>query len=52
LREYGKEFTCHKYEGAGHAFFSVDRPAYRAEVATEAWGEIWKFYGQYLSSAK
>lgn len=52
LREHGKDFTFHEYQGAGHAFFSVDRPSYRAEVATEAWGEIWKFYGQHLSSAK
>jgi carboxymethylenebutenolidase len=52
LSEEGKEFTFHEYEGAGHAFFAVDRPSYRPEVATEAWGEIWKFYGQHLSSAK
>jgi len=52
LTEHGKEFTFHEYEGAGHAFFAVDRPSYRPEVATEAWGEIWKFYGENLSSAK
>ena len=52
LTKDNKEFTFHEYEGAGHAFFAVDRPSYRPEVATEAWGEIWKFYGQYLSSAK
>jgi carboxymethylenebutenolidase len=47
-----KAFTYHEYEGAGHAFFAVDRPSYRPEVATEAWGEIWKFYGRYLSGRK
>jgi carboxymethylenebutenolidase len=52
LTKAAKDFTFHEYEGAGHAFFAVDRPSYRPEVATEAWGEIWKFYGQYLSSAK
>ena len=52
LAEHAKEFTFHEYEGAGHAFFAVDRPSYRPEVATEAWGEIWKFYGQYLSGKK
>ena len=26
--------------------------SYRAEVATEAWGEIWKFYGRHLSDKK
>jgi len=52
LTKHGKDFTFHEYQGAGHAFFAVDRPSYRPEVATEAWGEIWKFYGQYLSSKK
>jgi carboxymethylenebutenolidase len=52
LTSHGKDFTFHVYEGAGHAFFAVDRPSYRPEVATEAWGEIWKFYGQHLATAK
>jgi carboxymethylenebutenolidase len=49
LTKDAKDFTFHEYEGAGHAFFAVDRPSYRPEVATEAWGEIWKFYGHHLS---
>ena len=52
LSKHGKDFTFHEYDGAGHAFFAVDRPSYRPEVATEAWGEIWKFYGQHLSDKK
>jgi len=52
LTQHAKDFTFHEYEGAGHAFFAVDRASYRPEVATEAWLEIWKFYGQHLSSAK
>ena len=52
LTQHGKEFTFHEYEGAGHAFFAVDRPSYRPEVATEAWGEIWKFYGEHLAGKK
>jgi len=50
LREHGKHFEPHLYEGAGHAFFAVDRPSYRPEVAVEAWGEIWDFFGRYLSN--
>ena len=49
LTEHGKEFSFHEYDGAGHAFFAVDRPSYRPEVANEAWGEIWKFYGEHLA---
>ena len=52
LTQHGKDFTFHEYEGAGHAFFAVDRPSYRPEVATEAWGEIWKFYGEHLAARK
>jgi carboxymethylenebutenolidase len=52
LTKEGKEFTFHEYEGAGHGFFAVDRPSYRPEVATEAWGEVLKFYGQHLSGKK
>lgn len=50
LAEHGKSFTHHTYPGAGHAFFATDRPSYRPEVAKEAWGEIWSFYGQHLGN--
>jgi carboxymethylenebutenolidase len=49
LIEAGKEHEFHTYEGAGHAFFSVDRPAYRPEAATDGWQKIWDFYGRYLA---
>ena len=50
LDEYGKPHEVHTYEGAGHAFFSVDRVAYRPEAATDGWQKIWDFYGRYLAS--
>ncbi|HUX03511.1 MAG TPA: dienelactone hydrolase family protein [Acidimicrobiales bacterium] len=50
LAEHHKHFESHVYEGAGHAFFAVDRPSYRPEVAVQAWGEVWDFFGRYLSS--
>ena len=49
LTERGKDFEFHTYEGAGHAFFSVDRPAFRPEVAKLAWGEIFTFYAEHLA---
>jgi carboxymethylenebutenolidase len=49
LDELGKEHEFHTYEGAGHAFFNVDRPAYRAEAAVDGWRRIWDFYGRYLA---
>jgi carboxymethylenebutenolidase len=50
LDEFGKQHEFHTYQGAGHAFFAVDRTAYRPEAATDGWQKIWEFYGRYLAS--
>ena len=47
--EAGKPHEFHSYDGAGHAFFSVDRPAYRVEAANDGWQKIWDFFGRYLA---
>jgi len=49
LSEHGKTFEFHTYEGAGHGFFSVDRPAYRPEAAVDGWRRIEDFFGRHLS---
>jgi len=49
LDELGKPHEFHTYEGAGHAFFAVNRPAYRPEAANDGWQRIWDFYGKYLA---
>jgi carboxymethylenebutenolidase len=49
LDELGKPHEFHTYDGAGHSFFTVDRPAYRPEAANEGWQRIWDFYGQHLA---
>ncbi|MGO8960499.1 MAG: dienelactone hydrolase family protein [Streptosporangiaceae bacterium] len=50
LDEAGKPHEFHTYDGAGHAFFSVNRPAYRPEAANDGWQKIWDFYGRHLAS--
>ncbi len=40
------EFTS--YDGAGHSFFSVDRPAYRPEAAVDGWRRIDAFFATHL----
>jgi carboxymethylenebutenolidase len=50
LTEHGKTFELHSYEGAGHSFFSVDRPAYSVTAATEGWEQIETFYSKYLGA--
>jgi carboxymethylenebutenolidase len=46
----GKTFEFHSYEGAGHAFFAVDRPAYRPEAANDGWEKVFDFYGRLLAT--
>ncbi|HVB13963.1 MAG TPA: dienelactone hydrolase family protein [Candidatus Dormibacteraeota bacterium] len=50
LKAQGAEFEFHTYPGAGHAFFSPDRPSFRHEAAKEGWAEIWEFYGRNLAT--
>jgi carboxymethylenebutenolidase len=50
LKAAGKTYEIHSYENAGHAFFSVNRPAYRVEAANDGWEKIFAFYGKYLSA--
>ena len=48
LQENGKTYEFHRYDDAGHAFFAVNRPAYRPEAANDGWQRIEAFYGRYL----
>jgi carboxymethylenebutenolidase len=50
LTALGKTFEFHSYEGAGHAFFSVNRPASRPEAAMDGWSRICPFHGQHLAA--
>jgi carboxymethylenebutenolidase len=43
LTREGKPHEFHRYDGAGHAFFSTDRPAYRPEAAVDGWERIEAF---------
>ncbi len=49
LARLGKTFEFHTYEGAGHAFFAVDRPSYRPTAAVDGWNKILDWYGRYLA---
>ena len=50
LTALGKAHEFHTYDGAGHAFFAVNRPSYRVEAANDGWAKIWDFYGRFLAS--
>ncbi len=49
LVKHGKTYEFHSYEGAGHAFFAVDRPAYRPEAAVDGWRKIFTWFDRYLA---
>ena len=48
LEANGKTFEFHRYDGADHAFFSVDRPSYDLDASKDGWKQIWSFLGQHL----
>ncbi|MCZ4096831.1 MULTISPECIES: dienelactone hydrolase family protein [Streptomyces] len=50
LTANGKDFEFHSYEGAGHAFFSTDRPAYNVAAANDGWERITAFYADHLGA--
>ena len=49
LSRLGKAHEFHSFGNAGHAFFAVDRPAYRVEAAVEGWRLIFDFFGRNLA---
>ena len=50
LKELGKSYEFHRYDGAGHGFFSPDRPSYRVAAANDGWERISDFFAQNLGS--
>ncbi|RNI23865.1 dienelactone hydrolase family protein [Flexivirga caeni] len=38
------------YDGAGHAFFAVDRPSYNVAAANDGWERIETFYAEHLGA--
>jgi carboxymethylenebutenolidase len=45
----GKSYEFHRYDDAGHGFFSVDRPSYRVAAANDGWERITAFFGTHLA---
>jgi len=51
LDRAGKPHEFHSYQGAGHAFFAVDRPSYRSDAAVDGWSRIDAFFARHLHGA-
>jgi carboxymethylenebutenolidase len=50
LKADGQPYEFHRYDDAGHAFFSVDRPAYRVAAANDGWERIEAFFNTHLGA--
>jgi carboxymethylenebutenolidase len=50
LKDAGRPYEFHRYDGAGHAFFAVDRPTYRPGQAVDGWERIRTFLRETLGS--
>jgi carboxymethylenebutenolidase len=48
LRQNGKTYMFHRYDGAGHGFFYYYAPSYRQQQAMDGWDKVEAFFDQYL----
>jgi carboxymethylenebutenolidase len=48
LKQQGKTYIFHRYDGAGHGFFYYHLPLYRQQQAMDGWDKVEDFFNQYL----
>jgi carboxymethylenebutenolidase len=48
LKKLRKTYEFHRYDGVGHGFFAAERPAYRAEQATDGWRKVYAFLDKHI----
>jgi carboxymethylenebutenolidase len=44
LKKYGKDYTFHRYDGAGHGFWYYHTERYRPVQAMDAWEKTFEFF--------
>jgi carboxymethylenebutenolidase len=49
LKELGKDYEFHRYDGAGHGIFYYQTPLYRPQAAMDCWAKIFGFFEKHLS---
>jgi carboxymethylenebutenolidase len=49
LKEHGKDYVFHRYDGAGHGFFYYHTPNYRQQQAMDGWNKVLEFFNQHLA---
>ena len=48
LKNHGKNYEFHRYDGAGLGIFYYDRPMYRVEQALDGWKKVFAFFDKHL----
>ena len=49
LKEHGKTYQFHRYDGAGHGFFYYQAMSYRPQAAIDGWNKMEDWFRQYLA---
>jgi len=49
LKELGKTYQFHRYDGAGHGFFYYQGTSYRPQAAIDGWNKVEDWFKQYLA---
>ena len=50
LKNAGKQFEVHRFDGAGHGFMCNGRQSYNEDAAKSAWSSMVEFFGRTLKS--
>lgn len=50
LRQAGKSYDFHRYDGAGHGFMYYHTPLYRPSQAMDAWNKVFRFLATHLQA--
>ena len=48
LKELGKDYEFHRYDGAGHGIWYYQNQMYRQEAAMDSWEKVFAFFGKHL----
>ena len=49
LKQQGKTYEFHRYDGAGHAFLVWNRTSFRQQQSNDAWDKTWTWFAKYLA---
>jgi carboxymethylenebutenolidase len=49
LKKYGKNYSFHRYDGAGHGFWYYHSEMYRPNQAMDSWNKVFEFFREHLN---